>query len=135
MSVINKNLVLPSDVIFKGKSSRDKHLDMVYYEDCIKIPSQKIIEHFGDRIKYANPSETIFYLEDDGPNKKLQSISRNHEVLSFNSYETMISFLEKETYLFYFVKCCEVDGIYNLYVYIVDNIVNMRNRKLEELGI
>jgi hypothetical protein len=135
MRVINQKQILSSDVIFNGKASKDKHLDMVYYEDIIKIPSQKIIDHFGDRIKYANPIETIFYLEDDGPNKKLQSISRNPEVLSFNSYESMISFLEKETYSFYFVKCCEVDGGYNLYVYIVDNLASIRQRKLEELGI
>jgi hypothetical protein len=135
MRVINQNQILSSDILFKGKTSKDKHLDIVYYEDSIKIPSQKIIEHFGDRIKYANPIETIFYLEDDGPNKKLQCFIRNSEVLSFNSYESMISFLEKETYLFYFVKCHEVLGGYNLYVYIVDNLACVRHRKLEELGI
>lgn len=135
MRVINQNQILSSDILFKGKTSKDKHLDMVYYEDIIKIPSQKIIDHFGDRIKYANPIETIFYLEDDGTNKKLQSIIRNPEVLSFNSYESMISFLEKETYLFYFVKCLELNGGYNLYVYIVDNLASIRHRKLEELGI
>ena len=135
MRVINKDLLVSSHVIFKGKTSRDKYLDMVYYEDSVKIPSQKIIDHFGDRIKYANPVESIFYLEDDGPNKSLQSISRTCDLLSFKSYDLMVEFLEKEIYIFYFVKCHEVQGGYNLYFYAVDNLPHLRNRKLEELGI
>ena len=96
---------------------------------------QRVIDHFGERIGYANPVETIFYLEDEGSNKMLRSISRNAEVLSFGSYSSMIEFLEVETYLFYFVKCHEVLGGYNLYVYIVDNLSHIRNKRLEELGI
>lgn len=135
MSVINRNRILSQDVIFKAKLISDKYLDMVYYEDSIRIPSQRVIDHFGERIGYANPVETIFYLEDEGSNKRLRSISINSEVLSFGSYSSMIEFLEVETYLFYFVKCHEVLGGYNLYVYIVDNLSHIRNKRLEELGI
>jgi hypothetical protein len=49
MSVINRNVILSQDVIFKGKLSSDKYLDMVYYEDSIRIPSQRVIDHFGER--------------------------------------------------------------------------------------
>jgi hypothetical protein len=136
MCVINRNGILSHDVIFKGKLSSDKYLDMTYYEDSIRIPSRRVIDHFGERINYANPVETIFYLEDEGSNKRLRSIIRNSEVLSFVSYSSMIEFLEGETYIFYFVKCHElVGGGYNLYVYMVDNLLHIRNKRLEELGI
>lgn len=135
MRVINKDLVLSSEMILRGIPSRNKYLDLVYYEDSVKIPSQKIVDHFGDRINYANPVETLFYLEDDGPNKQLQSLMKTSDILSFSSYDLMIEFLEKEIYTFYFVKCHEVQGGYNLYLFIVDNISTIRHRKLEELGI
>lgn len=139
--LINESSILPCGAIMSGHDFEVHMAIMDNYEDDTKIVSQRICRHFGDRIKYEKMLTSYFMLEpkEGSDNLELQHFHASPSVFNFGKFEDVLSHLEDERYISYFCKCVMNHKLYGtaykLYVYMIDNVANLRERKLDDLGI
>lgn len=134
---LNGNIIMNDDVMFDGHDVKKHSYLLTAYPSYVRDPSLEVCELLGDTIKYANVTEIISRLENiQGGDMKLNIERVSPSIFNFSTFDEMILFLKDENYINYFNKClCSPTSSYKLWVYQICNKSNIRNRKLEELGI
>jgi hypothetical protein len=93
-------------------------------------PTRKVCEHFKDKIGYCLPSST-FYVIDNG---RLEVFNQPLNCLNFHNYDDLIKYLSDERKRIYVSKITLNFGrIYKAFIYEIDDLLNIRNSKLEEI--
>lgn len=134
----SSGVILDYDINFSSGEIWDskRHKDFLnFYSESVKESSFEIINLIGDKIKYTKPSIIGYQLVDDGKNKRLESYNLTPTLFKFSKIEEVILFFNQKKYNFYFVKSYKDSYSYQLYVYIQDNLPNLRQKKLQQLGI
>lgn len=134
----SSGVILDYDINFSSGEIWDskRHKDFLNcYSESVKESSFEIINLIGDKIKYTKPSIIGYQLISDGKNKRLESYNITPTLFKFSKIEEVISFFNQKKYNFYFVKSYKDSYSHQLYVYIQDNLPNLRQKKLQQLGI
>lgn len=93
-------------------------------------PTRKVCEHFKDKIGYCLPSPT-FYVIDNG---RLEVFNQPLNCLNFHNYDDLIKYLSDERKRIYVSKITLNFGrIHKAFIYEIDDLLNIRNSKLEEI--
>jgi hypothetical protein len=95
-------------------------------------PTVKICEYFKDKIGYCLPSSSFFVID----NSRLEIFNQPLNCLDFYNYDDLIKYLSDEKKTIYVSKITLNFGrIYKAFIYEIDNLPNIRNHKLEKIGI
>ena len=95
-------------------------------------PTKKVCEYFKDKIGYCMPSSKFWVID----NGRLEVFNQSLNSLEFYKYDDLIEYLSDERKKIYVSKITLNFGkIYKAYIYEIDNLPNIRNQKLEKIGI
>ena len=139
MGFIGPTTLLNHDVSIDVRSTmtwQEKLIDISYYSENDEFevfnPTKKVCEHFKDRLGYCMPSSKFWVID----NGRLEVFNQSLNSLEFYKYDDLIEYLSDERKKIYVSKITlDFGRIYKAFIYEIDNLPNIRNQKLEKIGI
>ena len=117
-------------------SWKEKIKDASEYSSEVYKPTKMICDFFKDKIKYSIPVADFWVIDNSSVSMKLEVFRYFPNKVILNGYESVLEYLSDENKIIYLCKVDNYIGsIFNLYCYEIDNLPNLRNKKIENILI